>query len=280
MPESLTGRERYHAYKQDMGWSEEQAGPNVGEMEAWLSLVAGGALAVAGLARRSWLGVALAATGVSLLYRGATGQCMLYQSLGINTNKANTAGRRKVRTARAIKVQKSIVIDRPAEELYRFWRNVENLPKIMSHLQSVETVNDRLSHWTVKALPIGAATVEWDAEIVNEVENELIGWRSLQGAHVDNAGSVRFQQAGDGRGTTVIVTLQYDPPAGLLGVGIAKLFGEDPDRMIEEDLQRFKQTMESGQSEENQGGTGHQAAMGTPAMPLAGVQSMQQGQRK
>jgi uncharacterized membrane protein len=274
MSGSLTGRERYQTYKQDLGWTEERAKQNVGETEAWFSLVAGGALAIAGLRRRSWLGATLAAIGASLLFRGATGHCMLYQSLGINTNETNTLGRRKVRTTRAIKVQKSVNINRPAEELYRFWRKVENLPKIMSHLQSVEAVNDRLSHWTVKALPIGGASVEWDAEIVNEVENELIGWRSLQGAHVDNAGSVRFQRAGEGRGTTVTVTLQYDPPAGLLGAGIAKLLGEDPERMIEEDLQRFKQMMESNQSEGSQGGAGSQTAVGTPTPSPSTPQSV------
>jgi uncharacterized membrane protein len=245
MRESLTGRERYRTNTQDRGWAEERAGRNVGETEAWLSMLAGGGLVLAGLSRRSWAGLGLAAAGAAFLFRGATSHCSLYQALGVNTADTNALGRRKVRTGRAVKVQRSVRIDRPAEDLFRFWRNFENLPKIMSHVKSVQVINERLSHWVVNALPAGARTVEWDAEVVNEIENELIGWRSLQGADVDNAGSVRFERAPDGRGTEVTVTLQYDPPGGMLGAQVAKLLGEDPERKIEEDLQRFKQTMES-----------------------------------
>ena len=245
MADTLSGRERYRTNKQDLGWTEEHARHNVGTTEAWMSLIAGGALVLAGLRQRSWRGAALAAGGAALLYRGATGHCALYQSLGVNTSDTNQLGRRKVQTRRAIKIERSIRIERPPEDLYRFWRNVANLPRIMHHLHSVEVVNDRLSHWVVKTLPAGAGTVEWDAEIVNEIENELIGWRSLAGADVDNAGSVRFQRAADGRATDVTVTLQYDPPGGPIGARLAKLFGDDPQRMVEEDLQRFKETMEA-----------------------------------
>ena len=245
MSESLTGRERYRTNTQDRGWAEESAGRNVGEMEAWLSMLGGGGAILAGLSRRSWAGLGLAAVGAAFLYRGATSHCALYQALGVNTADTNTLGRRKVRTGRAVKVQRSIKIDRPAEDLFRFWRNFENLPRIMTHVQSVQVINDRLSHWVVSALPAGAQTVEWDAEIVNEIDNELIGWRSLQGSDVDNAGSVHFQRAADGRGTDVTVTLQYDPPGGALGAQVARWLGEDPERKIEEDLQRFKRAMES-----------------------------------
>jgi len=115
----------------------------------------------------------------------------------------------------------------------------------MSHLESVEVINERLSHWVVKTLPIGGPKVEWDAQIINEVENELIGWRSLRGADVDNAGSVRFRRTDDDKGTELTVTLQFDPPGGRLGALVAKIFGEDPQEKIEEDLQRFKESMEA-----------------------------------
>jgi uncharacterized membrane protein len=150
-----------------------------------------------------------------------------------------------VRTGSAIKLQRSIRIERPPEELYRFWRNFENLPRVMSQIESVEVINDRLSHWVAKTIPLGGPKVEWDAEVINEIDNELIGWRSLRGADVENAGSVRFERALDGRATELTVTMQYAPPGGLLGVWVAKIFGEDPERKIDEDLQRFKESMEA-----------------------------------
>lgn len=242
MDSTITGRDRYRTNKQDLDWQEEQAFQNVGSGERKISTVLGGALMVAGLFKRSWTGLALTVTGAALVGRGMTGHCMLYQALDRNTNEL---GRRKVKTDDAIKVETTIHIARPPEELYAYWRNLENLPQIMSQLESVEVINDRLSHWVVKTLPIGGPKIEWDAQIINEIENELIGWRSLRGADVDNAGSVRFHRADDGRGTDLTVTLQYDPPGGRLGAWVAKLFGEDPKQKIEEDLKRFKESMEA-----------------------------------
>jgi uncharacterized membrane protein len=150
-----------------------------------------------------------------------------------------------VRTDHAIKVEKTIRIERPPEELYRFWRNFANLPQIMNQIESVEVINDRLSHWVAKTLPLGGPKVEWDAEVINEIDNELIGWRSLRGADMENAGSVRFKRTPDGRATELTVTLQYEPPGGRLGALAAKMFEEDPERNIEKDLQRFKESMET-----------------------------------
>jgi uncharacterized membrane protein/hemerythrin superfamily protein len=249
MAGALTNAERYRTNKQDLDWTEEQAYYNVGEAERMVSGLAGGALLLTGLARRSWLGAAMAIGGVVLLHRGITGHCVIYANLGANTS---TLGLRKIRTSRAIKVTQAIRINRPPDALYRFWRNLENLPRVMSHLQSVEAISDRLSHWIMKAPAVGMPVMEWDAEIVNEIENELIGWRSLRGADVQNAGSVRFKRA-NGRSTEIIVTLQYDPPAGPIGAGMAALLGNDVQQMIREDLERFKEAMESGQIGE--GGT-------------------------
>jgi uncharacterized membrane protein len=141
--------------------------------------------------------------------------------MGINSREdsdTSSLGRPKVRTERAIKIEQSVTINRPQQDLYRFWRQLDNLPKVMSHVRSVQQIDDRRSHWVVDTMP-GAPTVEWDAEIINEVENS--------------------------QGTRVTVTLQYDPPAGPIGAAIAGLFGQDPRQKIAEDLQRFKQTMES-----------------------------------
>jgi len=129
-------------------------------------------------------------------------------------------------------------------ELYQFWRNFANLPRFMSHVESVHEKDNRVSHWRVLG-PAGL-TLEWDAEIVNEIENKLIGWRSLPGSQVDNGGSVHFEPTADGNGTVVRVSLQYNPPAGGVGARISKMLGEDPDVMIREDLERFRELMETG----------------------------------
>ncbi len=115
----------------------------------------------------------------------------------------------------------------------------------MRHLESVRSSGDNRSHWVAKA-PLGQ-TVEWDAEIDEERENELIAWRSLPGADVVNVGSVQFSRASGGRGTQVTVKLEYSPPGGAAGAVVAKLFGEEPSQQVDDDLRRFKALMESGE---------------------------------
>ena len=141
-----------------------------------------------------------------------------------------------------IKVERSVVVNRPVQEVYQFWRNFENLPRFMDHLESVTVLDENRSHWVAKA-PAGAR-VEWDATIHNEIENELIAWRSLPKADINNAGSVHFTRRGDG-GTEVRVVLSYEPPAGKLGAAVAKLLGEEPSTQVDDDLRRFKQVMEA-----------------------------------
>lgn len=147
--------------------------------------------------------------------------------------------------ARGVHLETSVAIDKSPEELYGFWREFKNLPLFMKNLESVTELDDRHSHWVARG--IGAARVEWDAEIYNEIENELIAWRSLESADVVNAGSVRFQKAPAGRGTYVRVTVNYNPPAGQLGATIAQLLGAEPMQLIKEDLRRLKQMMEAGE---------------------------------
>jgi uncharacterized membrane protein len=225
---------------------------NVGQTERWASALAGGGLAILGLTRRTWGGVVLALVGGTLIYRGSTGHCHLYDALGVSTAETGSANPLvSVPANRGIKVEKSVTINKSPAELYSFWKNFENLPRFMNHLESVRITSEGRSHWVAKA-PAGR-TVEWDAEIYNEKENELIAWRSLEGADVDNAGSVRFEPATGGRGTVVKVTLKYDPPGGVIGATIAKLFGEEPSQQIEEDLRRFKQVMETGEMATTEG---------------------------
>jgi uncharacterized membrane protein len=140
---------------------------------------------------------------------------------------------------------KTITINRQPEELYSYWRNFENLPRIMSHIESVRALDDKRSHWVARA-PLGR-TVEWDAEVIEDRPNEFIAWRSLEGADVDNTGSVRFDRAPGGRGTEVRVEVEYNPPGGALGAGVARILGEAPEQQIKGDLYRFKQVMETGE---------------------------------
>ena len=146
---------------------------------------------------------------------------------------------------KGFKIEKSIIVHRPVEELYRFWRNFENLPRFMNHLKSVRIIDNTHSHWVVKG-PLGK-DVEWDAEIINEIPNNTIGWRSVNGADVDNAGSVHFESLASSNGTNVRVVLKYAPPAGAVGVLVAAIFGENPEQQLNDDLNRFKQVMETGQ---------------------------------
>lgn len=224
----------------------KQQGVNVGETERWVSAIGGGALALYGLTRGNFPGVALALLGAGAIYRGTTGHCYAYDMLGVNTagNESDNPNV-SVRGGRGVKVEKSLTINREPAELFSFWRNFENLPRFMKHLEEVRVTGEGRSHWVAKA-PAGT-TVEWDAEVYNEKENEMIAWRSLEGSQVDNAGSVHFTPAPGGRGTQVRVVLKYDPPAGVIGAAVARLFGESPAQQIDEDLRRFKQLMEAGE---------------------------------
>jgi uncharacterized membrane protein len=145
----------------------------------------------------------------------------------------------------SIHVKKSIIIGRPPEEIYRFWRDFRNLPRVMDHLESVEVIDNKRSRWVAKG-PAGKR-VHWEADTTEDRPNELIAWRSIEGSTVENSGSVRFEPAPGGRGTLVRVELNYRPPAGLLGATIAKLLGEEPGLQLEEDLRRLKQIMETGE---------------------------------
>lgn len=217
---------------------------NVGPSERWAAAAAGGGLVLLGLRRKSLPGVGLALAGGALVQRGLTGHCPLYEAFGINTaGYSNPA--LGVRARHGCKVETSIAVNHPAGELYRFWRQLENLPRIMSHLESVEPIDNVRSRWTAKA-PLGVRA-HWEAEIINEEEGTVIAWRSIPGSQVDTAGSVHFVPAGGGRGTLVRVSLKYDPPGGKVGAALAGLLGKPVESQIHEDLRRFRQWMEAGE---------------------------------
>ncbi|MCU0546341.1 MAG: SRPBCC family protein [Oscillatoriaceae cyanobacterium Prado104] len=203
---------------------------NTSDAERWASLIGGGALVLFGLSQRSLRGALLAVAGGGLAARG----------LGIGESLQSA-----VDANQSLKVEKTVTIDKPVEELYRFWRNFANLPRFMKHLKHVTVFDEQRSHWIAGA-PIGNS-IEWNAEIVREEENRLIAWASVEGADVENSGFVRFQPAPAGRGTEVKVVLEYSPPGGAVAATVAKLFGEDAEQQIGDDLRRFKQFMETGE---------------------------------
>ena len=142
-----------------------------------------------------------------------------------------------------MRTKNAITIRRAPAEVYEYWRNFENLPQFMYHLESVAVTGTR-SHWVAKG-PAGTS-VEWDAEIVEDSPGQLIAWRSVEGSTVNNNGVVGFAEAPAGQGTEVIVDLEYAPPGGAVGAVVAKLFGEEPEQQVRDDLRRFKQVMETG----------------------------------
>jgi len=216
-------------------------GINVGRTERLISGVAGAAVIALALRRKRFRGFLLPLGG-SLISRAVSGRCAVNQALGRNTAEADRMSPvASVDRGQGIKVERTIVVQRPRDEVYRFWRQLDNLPRFMDHLESVTVLDENRSHWVAKG-PAGT-TVEWDATIHNEIENELLAWRSLPGADVDNAGSVHFEPTEGG--TEVRVVLRYDPIAGKIGAGVAKLLGEEPSHQVEEDLRRFKQVMEA-----------------------------------
>jgi uncharacterized membrane protein len=218
---------------------------NVNDPERWVSVIFGSALAAYGLRMRSIGGLVLGAVGGALVWRGATGHCHVYEAMGVSTAGDDDGRQVSVPYGHGVRVEKSVTINAPVEQVYTFWRNFENLPRFMHNLEKVEVRDSKRSHWEAKG-PAGS-TVEWDAEIINEIPNELIGWRSMDGSQVDNAGSVHFAPASGGRGTELKVVLRYDPPAGVLGAAVSKILGEDPAMNVQEDLRRLKMLIETGE---------------------------------
>lgn len=182
------------------------------------------------------------ATG--LISRAITGKpAVKLEKLGQGSRERRTSPVASVGRGKGIKVEDSVVINRPVVEVYRFWRNFENLPRFMDHLESVTVIDENTSRWVAKG-PAGSS-IEWDAVIHNEIDDELIAWRTLPGAEVSSAGSVHFTPVGEGA-TEVRVVLSYEPPAGRLGAAVARLLGEEPSQQVADDLRRLKQVMDAG----------------------------------
>lgn len=225
-------------------WGRTESERNLGPAERWLSGAAGVALLAYALGRQRFR-LALVPIGIGLLRRALTGRCEIKRAI---TSLRGGAARR-AHTVPALsggagrRIEQIVTIERTPAELFDFWRHFDNLPRFMDNLESVAMLDERRSRWVAKG-PLGMR-VEWEAEVHNEIPEELIAWRSLPGSDVDQAGSVHFSPAPGG--TEVRVILRYAAPAGALGDALAHVLGDDPDRQIADDLRRFKQVMEAGE---------------------------------
>jgi uncharacterized membrane protein len=213
-----------------------QTGPEVGEVQH-LGLLAGGAVLLAvGLTRRGVASGLLKLGGAAMLYKGAAGYQPLREALGMSR-----CGDQSEISHSAIRVESSVDVDRPAGELYQLWRDFENLPAFMTNVLEVDILDPVRSHWMVKGP--GNMVAQWDAEVIKDIPNELIAWKTIDGSSVDHAGSVHFEALDNGM-TRIRVVLRYDPPAGAVGTMVAKLARTDPQRQVDSDLGRFKRMLE------------------------------------
>lgn len=214
---------------------------NLTRVDRWGHVVGGLSLIAYGLRRATPAGGALAGVGGWLLYQAYTGNNPMFNPLNIRVNPRPA----EARTRETIMIDAALTIARPREQIYRFWREVDNLPRVAPHLRSVEVLDERRSLWRVQ-VPHGGE-LEWESEITRDERNREIAWRTTMQRSVTNFGSVQFRDAPGGRGTIVKVHLEYVPPAGALGTAIARITGQSPERMVEEALRRLKQLLETGE---------------------------------
>jgi uncharacterized membrane protein len=221
---------------------------NVGNVERAASFAGGIAMMALGVQRRSLASIPLALLGGALIYRGASGHCSVYSAMDINTATKKLADRH----TETVEISRKLTIDKPKSEVYAFWRKLENLPRFMHHLEEVKQIDERRSHWVAVA-PAHMGRISWDAVIVDEKENERLSWRSISDAMIENSGEVIFRDAPDGYGTELQVQIRYSPPAGAAGGAIMRLFNPVFSSLISEDVQRFKQVMETGKLSSSDG---------------------------
>jgi uncharacterized membrane protein len=237
---------------------EQSYQPSVDQLQRWGALAAAAAVIGYGVSRRSAGGLLLAAGAVPLAYRGVTGRwpaaCAALLSSSGDTREALSG-------PRGIHVREAVRLECPVDEVYRFWSRLDNLPTFMTNLAAVTDLGGGRSHWVARGP--GGVVVEWDAEIINQIPNKVLAWKSLPGGDVVSAGSVTFEPARNGdSGTQLNVTLQYQPPAGKLGKLVASAFGAEPSQTIREDLRRLKQLLEAGEIAKAAGVSGASAGAG------------------
>lgn len=224
-------------------------GVNVGRTERIASAVGGAALAALGARERGVRGTVLGLLGLALVHRGVSGHCAVYGTMGVDTAGRGGGGRRRLADDAAedaaVSVSASVTVKRPAEELYAFWRDFRNAPRYMDRIVRVEVLDDLRSRWTASG-PTGQSW-EWESEVTEDVPGELIAWESLPGSELPNRGWVQFIPAREGQ-AEVRYFVEFDPPAGIVGQAIARVFHEAPREMARADLRRFRALMESGEA--------------------------------
>ena len=225
--------------------ADDNENVNVGRGERLVSVLGGSVLALYGLKRHDALGLAAAAAGTFLIERGVSGHSRVYDRMNLSTGGGTLhAGAAGVDPEAAISVRRAVTVMRSRSECYAVWRDFTRLPTFMDYLESVEVVDGTRSRWRAKA-PAGR-TVEWEAEIVSDVPDVAIAWKSVEPSDVPNRGRVEFRDAPADRGTEVHVQLDWDPPGGRLTKLIAAVFGTDPQHEVNNALRRFRQIMETG----------------------------------
>jgi len=237
----MATNEQYGSWHADNEFQPHEGGSgvvNVGNNERIISAALGAFLLSSGLSnllKHPIEGLVKTAIGGVLLYRGASGNCPLYSSMG------KTKG---VSHSQAVNIRTSLMVNKPKDEVYAFWRKLENLPLFMKHLSSVTEIDSKHSHWEA-TLPGNIGKVKWNAEIVKEEEGYMIGWQSIPNSMINNAGKVTFSDAQNGQGTELDVVISYHPPAGEIGAGVAKLLNPVFEKMIRKDVMNFKEYIET-----------------------------------
>jgi uncharacterized membrane protein len=212
---------------------------NLSNFERGLSIIVGAWMLYRGIKklRKSPISnLVKASSGAGLLLRGVSGHCPVYNHFEIDGRKTTS-----------VNIRSTVIVNKPRNEVYAFWRKLENLPLFMRHLESVTELDDKRSHWEAK-IPNNLVTIKWDAEIVKDDENSLLAWQSLPGSTIENAGKVEFRNALGDRGTELRIMITYRPPAGNLGSQVAKIFNPMFERMVKEDVTNFKQFIELKES--------------------------------
>lgn len=232
--------ENYGSWQAENEFQPQQSGGviNVGQNERMISVGLGAFLLSSGfnnLTRHPIKGLIRTLVGAGLLYRGVSGHCPVYSGMG------KTQG---VKHTDAINIRTGLIVNKRKDEVYAFWRKLENLPLFMKHLATVTEIDAKHSHWEAE-IPGGIGKIKWNAEIVKEEEGKMIGWQSIPNATINNAGKVSFKEALGGEGTELEVVISYHPPAGELGAGLAKALNPVFEKMIRQDIMNFKEYIET-----------------------------------
>ncbi|HXI00862.1 MAG TPA: SRPBCC family protein [Sphingobacteriaceae bacterium] len=227
-------------YQQKPGFSgaasKNNISTNIEWPERYISVLAGISLISSGikkLGKNPLKNLVKSAAGGYLLYRGLTGSCPLYSRIG----KHNT-------TSLNVNIRESVTVKASRAEVYSFWRKLNNLPLFMKHLKEVTVLDSKRSHWEVK-LPANVAKISWNAEIVEDHPGNMIGWQSVRGSMIYNAGKVEFKDLPNGEGTLINVVISYTPPAGGVGTAVGKLLNPLFEKMVREDITNFKEYIET-----------------------------------